>query len=126
MTDEVFWSQAGRHLIRYGARFTPRIIERAQGSYVYDEDGTPILDFTSGQMSAVLGHGHPDIVAAVIPPGQALVRSTSMSMILPSACTTRVAAAIGLPTRVPVRRKFSSQCRLSDHDPVDEIDRCGG
>ena len=61
----MLWSQVGRHLIRYGATFTPRIIGRARGSYVYDEDGTPILDFTSGQMSAVLGHGHPDIVAAV-------------------------------------------------------------
>jgi 2,2-dialkylglycine decarboxylase (pyruvate) len=63
--DEVFWSQAERHLIRYGATFTPRVIARAAGSYVYDEDGTPILDFTSGQMSAVLGHRHPDVVAAV-------------------------------------------------------------
>ena len=59
------WSPVDRHLIRYGATFTPRIIARAAGSYVYDEDGTPILDFTSGQMSAVLGHSHPDIVAAV-------------------------------------------------------------
>ena len=65
MTDDGFWSQVDRHLIRYGGTFTPRIIERAAGSYVYDEDGTPILDFTSGQMSAVLGHGNPDIVAAV-------------------------------------------------------------
>jgi 2,2-dialkylglycine decarboxylase (pyruvate) len=63
--DEVFWSQVDRNLIRYGATFTPRIIARAAGSYVYDEDGTAILDFTSGQMSAVLGHGHPEIVAAV-------------------------------------------------------------
>jgi acetylornithine/succinyldiaminopimelate/putrescine aminotransferase len=58
-------SQVDRHLIRYGATFTPRIIARASGSYVYDEDGTPILDFTSGQMSAVLGHSRPDVVAAV-------------------------------------------------------------
>lgn len=63
--DELFWSQADRHLIRYGATFTPRIIARAAGSYVYDEDGAAILDFTSGQMSAVLGHAHPEIVAAV-------------------------------------------------------------
>ncbi|MEV5411138.1 aspartate aminotransferase family protein [Thermopolyspora sp. NPDC052614] len=54
-----------RHLVRYGAAFTPRIIERAEGSYVYDDQGNAILDFTSGQMSAVLGHAHPDIVAAV-------------------------------------------------------------
>ena len=63
--DKTFWTEADRLLIRYGASFTPRIIERAAGAYVFDSDGTPILDFTSGQMSAILGHAHPDIVAAV-------------------------------------------------------------
>jgi 2,2-dialkylglycine decarboxylase (pyruvate) len=60
-----FWDDVDRHVLRYGARFTPRVITRAEGSYVYDEDGNAILDFTSGQMSAVLGHGHPDVVATV-------------------------------------------------------------
>lgn len=65
MDTEQFWQVADRHLVRYGAAFVPRIIGRAKGSYVYDTDGTAILDFTSGQMSAVLGHGHPDVVATV-------------------------------------------------------------
>nr|WP_269329790.1 aspartate aminotransferase family protein [Kineosporia babensis] len=52
-------------MIRYGGTFTPRIIERAAGSYVWDSEGRRILDFTSGQMSAVLGHSHPDVVRAV-------------------------------------------------------------
>ncbi|MFI5840098.1 aspartate aminotransferase family protein [Catenuloplanes sp. NPDC051500] len=60
-----FWEDAGRLLIRYGASFTPRIIERASGAYVYDEQGRAILDFTSGQMSAILGHAHPNVVATV-------------------------------------------------------------
>lgn len=60
-----FWSDAERHLIRYGSDFTPEIIERAEGSYVFTESGRPILDFTSGQMSAILGHAHPEIVATV-------------------------------------------------------------
>ncbi|RKN06259.1 aspartate aminotransferase family protein [Streptomyces radicis] len=63
--DTSFWEDADRLLVRYGAPFSPRVIERAAGSYVYDEAGEPILDFTSGQMSAVLGHAHPDVVAAV-------------------------------------------------------------
>src|SRR6202012_1093579 len=45
--------------------FEPVIIERAQGSFVYDADGRAILDFTSGQMSAVLGHSHPEIVSVI-------------------------------------------------------------
>ena len=32
---------------------------------MYTEDGRKILDFTSGQMSSILGHSHPDIVATV-------------------------------------------------------------
>jgi len=63
--DAAFWTAARRHLVRYGGSFEPLIIERAQGSYVYDADGRAILDFTSGQMSAILGHSHPRIVEAV-------------------------------------------------------------
>ncbi|MCJ2123088.1 aspartate aminotransferase family protein [Methylobacterium sp. J-077] len=63
--DPDFWNRARRHLVRYGGAFAPLIIERAQGSFVYDADGRGILDFTSGQMSAILGHGHPEIAAAV-------------------------------------------------------------
>jgi 2,2-dialkylglycine decarboxylase (pyruvate) len=65
VSADTFWDDAERHLVRYGATFTPRIIESAAGSYVYDSDGAAILDFTSGQMSAVLGHSHPDVVRAV-------------------------------------------------------------
>lgn len=63
--DSNFWNNARRHLIRYGGVFEPLIIERAQGSFVYDADGREILDFTSGQMSAILGHGDPEISEVV-------------------------------------------------------------
>ncbi|TDD11922.1 aspartate aminotransferase family protein [Nonomuraea deserti] len=63
--DDTFWDEADRLLIRYGTGFTPRVIERAAGAHVFDRQGRPILDFTSGQMSSILGHAHPDIVATV-------------------------------------------------------------
>jgi 2,2-dialkylglycine decarboxylase (pyruvate) len=63
--DPVFWNNARQHLIRYGGSFEPMIIERAQGSFVYDADGRAILDFTSGQMSSLLGHGHAEVAAVV-------------------------------------------------------------
>ena len=63
--DPQFWRNARNHLIRYGGSFEPLIIERAAGSFVYDADDRAILDFTSGQMSAILGHSHPEIVAVV-------------------------------------------------------------
>jgi 2,2-dialkylglycine decarboxylase (pyruvate) len=56
-----------RHLIHYSGHgaFVPGIADRAKGSSVFTEDGRELLDFTSGQMSAILGHAHPDIVATV-------------------------------------------------------------
>ena len=62
-----FWTDVERHLVRYagGGEFTREIIDRAEGSFVFAEDGRRILDFPSGQMSAILGHSHPEIVAVV-------------------------------------------------------------
>jgi len=54
-----------RHLIRYGGDTYGSIVEKAQGCYVFDADGRKILDFTSGQMCATVGHNHPNIVAAI-------------------------------------------------------------
>jgi 2,2-dialkylglycine decarboxylase (pyruvate) len=60
-------ARAARHLIRYSGtgEFAPFIAERAAGSYVYDAAGRAVLDFTSGQMSSILGHSHPAIVEVV-------------------------------------------------------------
>ncbi|GAA4843109.1 aspartate aminotransferase family protein [Pseudonocardia benzenivorans] len=65
MGEDGFWDDVERHLVRYGGPFTPAVIESAAGSFVRDSTGRAILDFTSGQMSAVLGHSHPDVVATV-------------------------------------------------------------
>ena len=55
------------NLIRYSGHgeFSPDVIARAEGSSVFTEDGRELLDFTSGQMSAILGHSHLEIVATV-------------------------------------------------------------
>ncbi len=54
-----------RHMIRYIGDFPGFFIERADGAYIYDQRGRKILDFTSGQMCATLGHNHPEVVAAI-------------------------------------------------------------
>jgi 2,2-dialkylglycine decarboxylase (pyruvate) len=64
-TDTAFWSDVDKHVIRYGTAFVQEIIERAEGSFLYTESGRKILDFTSGQMSSILGHSHPEIVETV-------------------------------------------------------------
>jgi 2,2-dialkylglycine decarboxylase (pyruvate) len=60
--DPEFWAKARAHLVRYGGAFSPLIAESAAGNYFTDAAGRKILDFTSGQMSAILGHSHPEIV----------------------------------------------------------------
>ncbi len=54
-----------KHALRYGGEFLPTLALSAQGSFVYDETGRRILDFTSGQMSGILGHSHADVVATI-------------------------------------------------------------
>ncbi|MCP5381048.1 MAG: aspartate aminotransferase family protein [Kordiimonadaceae bacterium] len=58
-------SRAASTLIRYGGEFSSFVADHARGSYIYDRDGRELLDFTSGQMSAILGHSHPEIVGTV-------------------------------------------------------------
>ncbi|PWK87137.1 2,2-dialkylglycine decarboxylase (pyruvate) [Lentzea atacamensis] len=62
---DTFWQDVDRHLVRYGGTFTREIIDSASGSFLFTEDGRRILDFTSGQMSAILGHSHPRVVSTV-------------------------------------------------------------
>jgi len=63
--DTAFWARARRHLLRYGGDFVPFVPVRAEGSFLYDAHERRVLDFTSGQMSAILGHSHPEIVATL-------------------------------------------------------------
>jgi 2,2-dialkylglycine decarboxylase (pyruvate) len=60
-----FWADVDRHVVRYSPSFVPTIVERAAGSMLYTSDGREILDFTSGQMSSILGHSHPAITATL-------------------------------------------------------------
>ena len=43
----------------------PHFIERGEGHYMIDADGNKILDFMINATSLILGHAHPDIVAAL-------------------------------------------------------------
>lgn len=54
-----------RHLIRYNGEFSHDVIARASGSWLETADGRSVLDFTSGQICATIGHSHPRIVEAV-------------------------------------------------------------
>ncbi|KAL4932977.1 aspartate aminotransferase family protein [Aspergillus undulatus] len=60
-----FFAKADKYLMNTGVPFSPVVITKAKGTRLYNENGQSILDFTSGQMSSLLGHSHPEIVAVV-------------------------------------------------------------
>lgn len=44
---------------------TPRFVARAQGAWITDVEGRSYVDLVSGWGPAILGHAHPEVVAAV-------------------------------------------------------------
>ncbi|HLV28414.1 MAG TPA: glutamate-1-semialdehyde 2,1-aminomutase [Burkholderiaceae bacterium] len=44
---------------------TPRFIQRAQGAYIWDADGTRYIDYVGSWGPAILGHAHPEVIQAV-------------------------------------------------------------
>ncbi|ORY35051.1 dialkylglycine decarboxylase [Naematelia encephala] len=67
LNSDSFWQEADASLIRYNGAgdFVRRVIVKARGSTMWDSDGNEIIDWTSGQMSSMLGHSHPEIVETV-------------------------------------------------------------
>ncbi|GMM52691.1 hypothetical protein DASB73_036540 [Starmerella bacillaris] len=59
-----FWEDANEYLMYTGVPPVKDIIVKTQGTRLYTENGS-ILDFTSGQMSALLGHCHPEVAECV-------------------------------------------------------------
>src|SRR5262245_58062898 len=52
------------HDLRYLQPF-PIYIDRAAGARKWDVDGHELIDYWSGHGALLLGHSHPDVVAAV-------------------------------------------------------------
>jgi len=50
-------------------------IDRAEGAYKWDVDGNRYVDYVTGHGSLILGHGHPDVIAAV---SEQLTRGTHL------------------------------------------------
>lgn len=46
-------------------QITPMVVSRAEGSYVYDGEGRPFLDFSSQLVNTNIGHQHPKVVQAI-------------------------------------------------------------
>ncbi len=49
-----------------GVGGTPVFIDRAEGAYLYDSEGRAYIDYVGSWGPMVLGHGHPEVVRAVL------------------------------------------------------------
>ena len=54
------------------------VLERGQGSYVWDADGTRYLDLAAGIAVCALGHAHPEITEALITQSQKLIHISNL------------------------------------------------
>lgn len=52
-------------LLNFGTSFHPELVTSATGSYIATSSGHRILDWTSGQISCLIGHGNPEIVKTI-------------------------------------------------------------
>lgn len=52
------------HNIRFFRPY-PFFTSKAQGAYLWDEDGNKYIDFWMGHMACILGHAHPVVVKAI-------------------------------------------------------------
>ncbi|KAK5947120.1 hypothetical protein PMZ80_001267 [Knufia obscura] len=64
-------------LANYGAEIESPIITHGGGAYIYSESGQRILDWTSGQMSCLLGHSHPEVVEVIKAHAESLIHTSS-------------------------------------------------
>ena len=61
-----------------GWRFNPKIMfERGEGMKLFDVDGNAYYDMSSGMMSMVLGHAHPELVECVREHAERLIHQAS-------------------------------------------------
>ncbi|KAK4497614.1 hypothetical protein PRZ48_010267 [Zasmidium cellare] len=65
ISTESFQTRAKKYLGNIGVTYRDEIITSASGLYVYTSSGHKFLDWTSGQMSCLLGHGHPEVVKVI-------------------------------------------------------------
>lgn len=77
MPTEALRQDADRFLMNTYAR-APISIARGRGSRVYDLEGREYLDFVSGIAVTVLGHSHPDIVAAIQKQAQHVLHASNL------------------------------------------------
>ena len=90
---------AERYLMQVGRRL-PVTFVRGQGCLLYDDSGREYLDLVAGIAVNLLGHAHPDVVAAVSEQASTLIHTSNLYFTQPQVELARRLVELSFPSRV--------------------------
>ena len=99
MTAPTIPELADRYLMQVGRRL-PVTFVRGQGVLLYDDAGREYLDLVAGIAVNLLGHAHPDVVAAVTAQAGALIHTSNLYFTEPQVQLAQRLVEIAFPSRV--------------------------
>ncbi len=89
---------ADRYLMQTGRR-QPVTFVRGKGCFLYDESGREYLDLVAGIAVNLLGHAHPDVVAAVSKQAAALIHTSNLYFTQPQVDLAQRLVGLSFPSR---------------------------
>jgi predicted acetylornithine/succinylornithine family transaminase len=90
---------ADRYLMQVGRRL-PVTFVRGEGCLLYDDSGREYLDLVAGIAVNLLGHAHPDVVAAVTAQAGALIHTSNLYFTQPQVELAQRLVELSFPSRV--------------------------
>jgi acetylornithine/N-succinyldiaminopimelate aminotransferase len=90
---------ADRYLMQVGRRL-PITFVRGQGCLIYDDAGREYLDLVAGIAVNLLGHAHPDVVAAVSAQAGTLIHASNLYYTQPQVELAQRLVELSFPSRV--------------------------
>ena len=90
---------ADRYLMQTGRRL-PVTFVRGKGCLLYDELGREYLDLVAGIAVNLLGHAHPDVVAALSKQSAALIHTSNLYFTQPQVDLAQRLVELSFPSRV--------------------------
>ena len=90
---------AERYLMQTGRRL-PVTFVRGRGTVLFDESGREYLDLVAGIAVNLLGHAHPDVVAALTMQSQQLMHTSNLYFTQPQVELARRLVELSFPSRV--------------------------
>jgi acetylornithine/N-succinyldiaminopimelate aminotransferase len=90
---------ADRYLMQVGRRL-PVTFVRGRGCLLYDDSGGEYLDLVAGIAVNLLGHAHPDVVAAVTAQAGALIHTSNLYFTQPQVELAQRLVELSFPSRV--------------------------